>query len=206
MLHGMGDDEGFWTSVGRANLIMDNLLADGKTKPAIIVMPFGHPSRNIAARRRGAPRGGVMFDVAMLEKDLKENVVPMIEKEYSVNADRNSRAIAGLSMGGYQAMASGLNNLPMFAYAAGFSSALVGAPFDTVVEPFLADPAKANKQLRLLWLGVGGDDGLLAANQKFEQLLSEKGIRHEWTITPGYAHWWTLWRAYLYTLLPLLFM
>ena len=206
LLHGMGDDEGFWIQVGRANLIMDNLLAESKAKPAIIVMPFGHSSRNIGMRRGAAgARPGGMFDVPMLETDLKTNIIPLVEKEYRVIKDRNSRAIAGLSMGGYQAMAIGLNNLPMFAYVGGFSSALVGPSFDTVVQPFLANPEQANKQLKLFWLGVGADDGLMAANQKFEQLLVSKGIKHEWTVTPGYAHWWTLWRVYLKTLLTLMF-
>lgn len=206
LLHGMGDDEGFWTSVGRANFVLDNLLAAKKARPALVVMPFGHSSRSIsrgpgAARpasspASGPPSGG-MFDVPMLESDLKENIMPLVEREYRAGRDRRMRAIAGLSMGGYQAMAIGLNNLPMFAYVGGFSSALVGPGFETVVQPFLADPEAANRQLKLLWLGCGRDDGLLAANRKFEEALTARGIRHEWTDTPGYAHWWTLWRVYL---------
>jgi enterochelin esterase family protein len=228
LLHGMGDDEGFWTSVGRANFIMDNLLADGKTKPALIVMPFGHASRNIMGFRRpasGAPPGaapsaasaaqtgpprnvpsmGAMFGVEMLETDLKQNIMPMVEREYRVSKDRNQTAIAGLSMGGYQSLAIGLNNPQLFAYVAGFSSALVGPKFDTQVQGFLSDPAKANTDLKLLWLSCGGDDGLLAPNQAFEQTLTADGIHHEWHVVPGYAHWWTLWRVNLRDLLPKLF-
>ncbi len=129
----------------------------------------------------------------------------MVEREYRVSKDRNQRAIAGLSMGGYQALAIGLNNPQIFAYVAGMSSALVGSKFDTVVQPFLSDPDKANKELKLLWLGCGSEDGLLALNQQFEQTLTAKGIRHQWQVTPGYAHWWTLWRVNLRDLMLQLF-
>ena len=234
LLHGMGDDEAFWTTVGRAHFIMDNLLAEKKAVPALIVMPTGHsgdgrsggrggrgrgasgPGAGAAARgdagasavapgRAGAGRGG-MFEVPMMETELKENIIPMIESQYRVSKDREKRAIAGLSMGGYQSLAVGLDNLPLFAYVGGFSSAIVGSGMDTVVPSFLADPAKANQQLKLLWLGCGSDDSLLAANKKFEETLTAKGIKHEWTVTEGYAHWWTLWRVYLRDLLPKLFV
>jgi enterochelin esterase-like enzyme len=216
LLHGMGDDEAFWTSVGRANFIMDNLLAENKARPALIVMPFGHASRTIPRiprgpdRPQGAPPEGqppieVIFGIHMLETDLQENIIPLVEREYRVSSDRNQRAIAGLSMGGYQALAIGLNHPQLFAYVAGFSSALVGANFDTVVQPFLSNPEKANRELKLLWLGCGADDRLLAGNQAFEQTLTAKGIRHEWHLTPSYAHWWTLWRVNLRDLMPRLF-
>jgi enterochelin esterase family protein len=215
LLHGMGDDEGFWTSVGRAKFIMDNLLAENKAKPALIVMPFGHASRNIMDfRRPGSAASGAsgrpedspsidsIFGVLMLETDLKEDIIPLVEREYRVGKNRDQRAIAGLSMGGYQSLAIGLNNPRLFACVAGFSSALVGPKFETIVEPFLSDPVKANKDLKLLWLSCGGDDGLLATNRAFEQTLTAKGIRHEWRVTPGYAHCWTLWRVNLRDLMP----
>ena len=216
--HGAGEDEHGWGGQGYAGFIMDNLLAENKAKPTLIVMPFGHASRNVIGVSRpssaappagGPPRDGpsidAIFGVHMLETDLKENIIPLVEREYRVSKDRNRRAIAGLSMGGYQSLAIGLNNPQLFAYVAGFSSALVGPKFETVVQPFLSDPEKANKELKLLWLGCGGDDGLLALNRAFEQTLTTKGIRHEWKVTPGYAHWWTLWRVNLRDLLPQLF-
>ena len=135
--------------------------------------------------------GSGLFDVPMLERDLKENIIPLVEKQYRAGTDRSQRAIAGLSIGGYQSLALGLTNLPMFAYVGAFSSALVGPGVDSLVKPFLEDPAKSNSQLKLLWMGCGGDDGLLAPNRRFEQLLVSKGIRHEWVVTPGYAHSWT---------------
>jgi enterochelin esterase family protein len=199
LLHGSGDDETYWTQVGRANFIMDNLLAAGKVKPALIVMPFGHPSREAGAGK-GKGGGGPAF----MEKDLMENVIPLVEKEYRVTKDADHRAIAGLSMGGNQALTIGLNNLSRFAYIAGFSSG-GGAGKATTFKSLLADPDKANKQIKLLWIGCGQEDGLFASNQSFEKLLTANNIRHEWAATPEYGHVWTLWRLYLRDLLPKLF-
>jgi enterochelin esterase family protein len=215
LLHGMGDDEGFWTQVGYANFIMDNLLAEGKTKPALIVMPFGHASRSIrrgpsGPRGTGAPgggesRGGPVFGVEMLENDLLENVIPLVEREYHVGKDSNHHAIAGLSMGGYQALSIGLNNPHYFAYVGAFSSAILNQNLENDFQSILADPEKANKEIKLLWIGCGTDDRLLSGNQKFEELLTSKGIKHQWVTTPGYGHVWTLWRVYLRDLLLKLF-
>jgi enterochelin esterase family protein len=215
LLHGMGDDEGFWTQVGYANFIMDNLLAEGKAKPALIVMPFGHLTRTVrwfpgAARGAGIPggneyRGGPVFGVEMLEKDLLENVIPLVEREYRVGKESNQRAIAGLSMGGYQALSIGLNNLQRFAYVGAFSSAILNQNLKNDFQSILTDPEKANKEIKLLWIGCGADDKLLSGNRKFEELLSARGINHQWVTTPGSGHVWTLWRVYLRDLLPQLF-
>ncbi|MGA2798573.1 MAG: alpha/beta hydrolase-fold protein [Thermoguttaceae bacterium] len=215
LLHGMGDDEGIWTQVGCANFIMDNLLAEGKTKPALIVMPFGHSSRTVRwfpGGPRGAdipggnePRGGPVFGVEMLENDLLDNVIPLVEREYRVGKNPNQRAIAGLSMGGYQALSIGLNNPQHFAYVGAFSSAILGQNLDNDFKSILADPDKTNKEFKLLWIGCGTDDRLLSGNRRFEELLASKGIKHQWVTTPGYGHAWTLWRVYLRDLLPKLF-
>jgi enterochelin esterase-like enzyme len=212
LLHGMGDDEGFWTQVGYANFIMDNLLATGKAKPALIAMPFGHSSRAVRREpRAGGPpagtesRGGPLFGVEVLENDLIENVIPLVEKEYRAGNDANHRAIAGLSMGGYQALSIGLANPDKFAYVGAFSSALLNQDLEDEFKSLLDNPEKANKHIRLLWIGCGADDRLLSGNQKFHDLLTAKGIRHEWVTTPGYGHVWTLWRVYLRDLLPKLF-
>jgi enterochelin esterase-like enzyme len=200
LLHGSGDDETYWSQVGRANFIMDNLLAAGKAKPALIVMPFGHVSREAGAgRAKGG--GGVPF----MEKDLLENVIPLVEKAYRVTPDANHRAIAGLSMGGNQALTIGLNNLSRFAYVAGFSSGGGGGNAAKTYSTLLADPDKSNKQIKLLWIGCGENDGLFAGNHSFEKLLTSSKIKHEWVATPGYGHVWTLWRVYLNDLLPKLF-
>jgi enterochelin esterase-like enzyme len=209
LLHGMGDDEGAWTQGGRANFIMDNLLAEGRAKPALIVMPFGHASRSMN-RGSGGPsrtgaRGSSMFGVEMLQNDIMENVIPLVEREYRVGKDANQRAIAGLSMGGYQALSIGLNNPQYFAYVGAFSSALSSQNLENDYKSLFADPEKANKDFKLLWIGCGDDDGLLSGNQKFDELLTSKGITHQWVTTPGYGHAWTLWRVYLRDLLPKLF-
>ena len=185
LLHGSGDDETYWTQVGRANFIMDNLLAANKAKPALIVMPFGHPSREAGA---GKAKGG--GGAGFMEKDLLENVIPLVEKEYRVGKDANHRAIAGLSMGGNQALTIGLNNLSRFAYVAGFSFAGAGANAANTFRTVLDDPDKSNKQIKLLWIGCGEEDSLFKGNQGFDQLLTSRNIKHEWVATPRYGHVW----------------
>jgi enterochelin esterase-like enzyme len=203
LLHGSGDDETYWSRVGRANFIMDNLLAAKKARPALIVMPFGHVSREAGAGRvkGGGPGGGSGF----MEKDLFENVMPLVEREYRAGKEAHQRAIAGLSMGGNQALTIGLNNLTRIAYVAGMSSAGTGAKAGGTFSTLLADPGKSNKELKLLWIGCGEQDSLFAGNQSFDKLLTSRGIRHEWIATPEYGHVWTLWRVYLRDLLPKLF-
>jgi enterochelin esterase family protein len=200
LLHGSGDDETYWSRVGRANFIMDNLLAEAKAKPALIVMPFGHVSRDAGA---GRTKGG--GGVAFMEKDLLENVVPLVEKEYRTAKDANHRAIAGLSMGGNQALTIGLNNVSRFAYIAGFSSGGMGANAANTFSKLLAEPDKANREIKLLWIGCGEDDSLFGGNQGFSKLLTTRNIKHDWEATPNYGHVWTLWRVYLRDLLPKLF-
>jgi enterochelin esterase-like enzyme len=200
LLHGSGDDEAYWVQVGRANFIMDNLVAAKKAKPALIVMPFGHVSREAGAgRAKGG--GGPGF----MERDVFENVIPLVEKEYRVKKDAKDRAITGLSMGGGQALQIGLNNLSRFAYVGGFGSAGLGAKSEKAFASFLADPKKSNQQLKLLWLGCGTEDSLFAGNQAFEKLLTSRQIQHEWHPTPAYGHIWRLWRVYLHDFLPKLF-
>jgi enterochelin esterase-like enzyme len=206
LLHGYGDTETGWTNAGRANFIMDNLIAAGQARPALIVMPFGHPSREWVI---GKPRqlmgtaAARAYNVDFMQADLLANVIPLVEKNYRVIADRSGRAIAGLSMGGYQSLNIGLKNLDKFEYVAGFSSAIkdgIGG-----FASFLSRPDAANSQLKLLWIGIGDKDDLLGGNRQFEQALTEQGIKHEWVLTPGYGHAWTLWRVYLRDVIPKLF-
>ena len=215
LLHGYGDDEGAWTQVGRAHFIMDNLLADNKAKPAVIVMPYGHPSKSVPpfpkrtrdenAARETNDRFLAAFGVKSLETELLENLIPLVEREYCVSKDRTKRAIAGLSMGGYQSLYIGLNNLSHFSQIGGFSSGFLRKDFETDFISILDNPEKANRHIKLLWIGCGMKDGLLASNEQFEKLLAEKKIEHEWVKTPDYGHAWTLWRLYLNDLMPKLF-
>ncbi len=200
LLHGSGDNDSHWSVLGRANVIADNLVADGKAVPMIIVMPDGHvpvaerEGEDAAARRA---RAGAAF-----ERDLLDHVVPLVEKEYRVDAARTSRAIVGLSMGGGQSLGVGLRNLDRFAWVGGFSSATRG--WDKGVPGLKADAAQVNAELKLLWIGIGKEDFLLDSNRSFVAWLKEAGIRHTYLETEG-AHAWSVWRRYLNDFLPLLF-
>ncbi len=194
LLHGMGDTEDAWTSVGRANVIVDNLLAQKKARPLVIVMPYGHtPSAPPDMRSLG--------NYAGFEEDLTDDVIPYVQKCYRVSTQQKDRAIAGLSMGGGQALTVGLSNLDLFGWVGAFSSAV---PRDEQLNELLANPASINQKLRLLWIGCGNKDFLYQANQKFLGRLNEEQIKHVANITGG-AHEWRLWRIYLNEFTPLLF-
>jgi enterochelin esterase-like enzyme len=194
LLHGMGDTENTWTVVGRANVIVDNLLAKKMARPFVIVMPYGHtPSAPPDMRSIG--------NYKAFEEDLIDDVIPYVQKYYRVSTAQKDRAIAGLSMGGGQALTVGLGNLDLFGWVGAFSSAV---PRDEKLDELLAKPESINKQLRLLWVGCGNKDFLYQANQKFLGRLNAAQIKHFANITGG-AHEWRLWRIYLNELVPELF-
>jgi enterochelin esterase-like enzyme len=192
--HGMGDNQATWVVHGKAHWILDNLIAQGKAHPMVVVMMDGHAS--IAQGMAGFQNNTTAF-----ERDLLEDVMPFVEANYRVKTEAADRAIAGLSMGGGQSLTIGLNHLDKFAWVAGFSSAV---PSREAIASFLDDPAAANAKLKLLWIGVGKDDFLLQRNQEFIGMLKEKDIRHEWHLTDG-THSWPVWRLYLADLAPKLF-
>lgn len=192
--HGMGDNQATWVAHGKAHWILDNLMAQGKARPMIVVMMDGH-----ASVERGM--AGFQNNTTAFERDLLEDVMPFVETNYRVKTETAGRAIAGLSMGGGQSLTIGLNHLDRFAWVAGFSSAV---PSREAVAGLLNDPAAANAKLKLLWIGVGKDDFLLQRNQEFIGTLKEKDIRHEWHLTDG-NHSWPVWRLYLADLAPKLF-
>ncbi|MBN2138068.1 MAG: hypothetical protein JW720_09690 [Sedimentisphaerales bacterium] len=194
LLHGMGDTENCWTVIGRANLILDNLIAGDKARAMIIVMPYGHTPR-VPADVRSIGRYGAF------EKDLLEDVIPYIEKSYSVSADRKDRAIAGLSMGGGQSLTVGLGNLDSFGWVGAFSSAV---PRGESLDRLLAEPELINEKLRLLWIGCGKNDFLFEANTVFIERLKKDKIHHVAHISEG-GHEWRIWRRYLNEFAPLLF-
>lgn len=194
LLHGMGDTEDAWTVVGRANVIVDNLLAQNKARPLVIVMPYGHtPSAPPDMRSLG--------NYGAFEKDLIEDVVPYVQKCYRVSTEQKDRAIAGLSMGGGQALTVGLGNLDLFGWLGAFSSAV---PREENLNKLLAEAEAVNDKLQLLWIGCGRDDFLFKANQAFVEELKAKKIRYSANITEG-AHEWRIWRRYLNEFVPLLF-
>ena len=200
LLHGFSDDATGWTAVGRANVIFDNLIAQGKVKPMLVVMPLGYGAPEIvsqgfhedALRQRNFDK----FTQALLTE-----VIPQVESTYHVIRNGNSRAIAGLSMGGSESLLTGLNHLDEFAWIGAFSSG--GLPEDFSTE-FPALDANANQQLRLLWVACGVDDSLIGTNRKFREWLKSKGVNHTDIETPG-VHSWMVWRRNLANFAPLLF-
>lgn len=203
LLHGFSDDTSAWTSVGRANVIVDNLVAEGKAKPMILVMPLGYGAPEILAGGFGGFRSPALrkrnfdqFQIALLTE-----VIPQVEKTYRTTAESGSRAIAGLSMGGAESLLTGLNNLDRFRWIGAFSSGGLNGDFD---KDFPRLDAEANGKLRLLWMACGVDDHLIDDNRKLVSWLRSKGVRHAMLETPG-GHTWMLWRRHLASFVPLLF-
>jgi len=197
LLHGIGGDENEWRRGGHPEIILDNLIADKKAVPMIIVMPNGRaqpddrPGTNAMAT---APAFG-KFD-----KDLLGDLIPFIESKYSVKSDRESRALAGLSMGGGQSLNFGLANLDTFAWVGGFSS----APNTKPAVELLPDPEKAKKQLKLLWISCGNKDGLIRVSQGIHAYLKEREVPHIWHVDE-HAHDFQHWKKALYNFSQLIF-
>ena len=219
LLHGAGDCDDSWTSVGRANFILDNLIASGKARPMIVVMPAGHTNAGGGGGRGAAPAGGPPPRDEFVE-DFVGDVMPYVEKNYRVVADRAHRAIAGLSMGGSQTLNVAVPRLDKFAFVGVYSSGVLGggrgaapAPGATA-PPFGAaweqqnlaalDNASAKKGLKLVWFATGVDDGLIGTTRSTVDLLKKHGFAPVFKETPG-GHTWLNWRAYLIEFVPQLF-
>ncbi len=203
LLHGFSDDASAWTAVGRAHVILDNLIARREAKPMLVVMPLGYGAPEVLERGVAS-----FYDAALRQRNFDKfrdallgEVIPQVEKFYHVSADRNSRAIAGLSMGGAESLLTGLNNLDRFAWIGAFSA---GGMTEDFPAEFPALDSKANSQLRLLWIACGTDDRLLEINRKFRAWLKTKGVQHTDIETPG-AHTWMVWRRNLAEFARLLF-
>lgn len=214
LLHGIGGTDAEWTQACHANNIIDNLLAEGKIEPMVMVFPDGNSSRTAAdleaaaaaraagvggsqaAEGRGAGRGrGINMDAWLtpFENDLLQDIIPYVDSHYSVYTDRDHRALAGLSMGGGQTLNIGLVHPETFAWVGGFSS----AP-DTRQPPstLVPDPS-VSKKLKLIWLACGNKDGLIRISQAVHQYLKENGVPHIWHVD-GNAHDTTEWDDNLY--------
>lgn len=190
LLHGIGGDETEWVRYATPDVLLDNLIADGKAVPMIIVMPNGRAQKN------DRPVGDIYSAApafAAFEHDLLDDVIPAIESRYSVQADREHRALAGLSMGGGQALNFGLTHLDTFAWIGGFSS----APNTRPPAELVPDPEKAKRLLKLMWLSCGNRDGLINFSQGMHTHLKEKGVPHVWHVD-GNGHDATHWRKALY--------
>jgi enterochelin esterase-like enzyme len=197
LLHGIGGDENEWRRGGHPEIILDNLIAEKKAVPLIIVMPNGRaqpddrPGTNAMAT---APAFG-KFD-----KDLLGDLIPFVESKYSVKKDRESRALAGLSMGGGQSLNFGLANLDTFAGVGGFSS----APNTKPAAELVPDPDKAQQQLKLLWISCGNKDGLIRISQGVHAYLKEKNVPHIWHVDE-HAHDFQHWKKALFNFSQLIF-
>ena len=203
LLHGFSDDASGWTAVGRANIILDNLIAQGAAKPMIVVMPLGYGTMEIVAQGWGSvghselrERNFTGFRDALLTE-----IIPAIESEYRVTKDRSSRAIAGLSMGGSESLRTGLNNLDRFAWIGAFSAGGMPDAFD---KDFPGLDEKTNQRIRLLWIACGTEDHLITANRNLRAWLKTQGIAHTDIETPG-MHTWMVWRRNLAAFAGLLF-
>jgi enterochelin esterase family protein len=195
LLHGFSDEANGWTAVGRAHVILDNLIAQGKAKPMLVVMPLGYGAPEIVRAGLGGFRdpGLRQRNFDRFRDALLTEVIPQVEKSYRVAADRGSRAIAGLSMGGTESLYTGLNALDRFAWIGAFSSGGLREEFEA---DFPRLDASANEKIRLLWIACGTEDRLIDVNRKIRTWLTTKGVRHAGIETPG-AHTWMVWRRNL---------
>ena len=192
--HGHSDSYATWVAHGKAHWILDNLIAEGKAVPMIVVMLDGHPIPESYGDGRSTA------NTEELRRDLLEASLPMVEKLYRVKPGRENRAIAGLSMGGLHALTIGLNELDTFSWIGSFSAAVP----ENAIDAALADAAGTNEKLKLLWIACGKDDFLLSENEKLTALLKEKTVNYEWHLTEG-DHSWPVWREYLAEFVPRLF-
>ncbi len=207
--HGMGEDERGWTTQGRMNFILDNLLAAGKAKPMLVVMDNGTvpprptPSNAAGGSRPSTPR----FNFQGFEDVLLNDLIPKIDAAYRTLKDREHRAMAGLSMGGMQALQITLRHLDKFAYIGSFSGPpLSGFDAKTAYDGVFTDAGAFNSKVRLLWLGAGAaEERFATAIQQMHQTLDQAGIRHVIYESPGTAHEWQTWRRSLYDFAPRLF-
>jgi enterochelin esterase-like enzyme len=190
LLHGIGGDETEWERFASPNVLFDNLIADGKAVPMIVVMPNGRAQQNDRAEGdvfRSAPA------FAAFERDLLDDVIPSVEGKYSVDARREMRAIAGLSMGGGQALNFGLGNLDHFAWIGAFSA----APNTRAPQELVPDVAVAKQKIKLLWISCGNQDGLIRISQQVHRFLEEQKVDHVWHVD-GHGHDPSHWSSSLY--------
>jgi enterochelin esterase-like enzyme len=235
LLHGGSGDEDAWVSCGRASQILDNLIAQGRARPMIVVMPNGNITRIAAPDYVKAPAALPANQdpgrFPLFPETIVQDLVPFIDKTYRTRTDRDSRAIAGLSVGGAQTMYTAFNHLDLFAWVAAFSGGypvMPGVGIDIPAPPNAAslkgpdltrsiDPVKfaallpqlnsaANDRLRLLYISIGTADTLApTTHEVVKQVLKEKGVKYRLVEHAGYIHEWPVWRVTLKGLLPLLF-
>ena len=203
ILHGGGEDESGWATQGKTDLILDNLIAAKKTQPMLIVMPdtnFGTGGFSV---------NGIENALIMFERELKETIIPYVEKQYRTLPNAQNRALAGLSLGGMHTLYTGMKNTDMFGYLGVFSSGwiipmmsnLADAQYDYIKN----NSTTINNNLKLLWIAMGGKDDIAYKNgQLMLEKLKDLNIKYTYSEYPG-GHTWPVWRNNLYNFAPLLF-
>jgi enterochelin esterase-like enzyme len=195
LLHGYSDDDSAWTIVGKANLIADSLLADGKIEPMLIVMPYGQFDSHVTIEH--------CLDDDFQEKyeeQILTEIIPYVEQAFHAAPDAQHRAMAGLSMGGFQAAIIGLNHPEIFSTIGIWSPAFFGNP-SVLLGRLVAAPDDLKHSFLYVHVGVGQEDSLLARSYTIDEFLTQQDIAHEFTVTPG-THSWVVWRGYLVDFLP----
>jgi enterochelin esterase family protein len=201
LLHGTTDTEETWTKVGRANIILDNLIAQGKASSMIVVMPYGR-AFPLIPKGQGSLRN--WDNLQEFQKDFKNYLLPFVEKNYRVRTDRESRAIAGFSGGGGTSLYIGLGNPDLFAYVCGYAPGMLQSEFERNNAVPFANPELTNSRLKLFWLGCGKEDGLYGVLQEYLKVLDEKKITHQTFFTTG-GHTWMNCKKFLNETTQLLF-
>jgi enterochelin esterase family protein len=220
--HGGGEDETGWIRQGKANFILDNLVASGNTKPMIVVMANGYASRvgYVLPDLTGKPFGSPEFIKVMQERmgafedDMTQVLIPFVDKTFRTLSDREHRAMAGLSMGGMQTFQVTFDHLDLFSYIGGFSGAanafITGngkMDTKTALHGAMADPAAFAQRVHLLWIGVGTNEPerMKSGLESLHASLDEGKIRHVFYESPGTDHEWQTWRRDLKDFAPRLF-
>ena len=209
LLHGYSDDPSAWTAMGKANLILDNLIAQGKAKPMIVVMPWGYGDMKIITNGWASWRDPalIMSNFTHFGEALQQEVMPLVNAQYPISDKREDHAIAGLSMGGAETLLVGLNHTDYFASVGAFSAGGIGSDnFDTLFPAITAQSgAQVQSKLKVFWVACGTEDGLNEPNQKFIAWLQSKGVQPTAIHSPGMGHVWMVWRENLAGFAPLLF-
>jgi enterochelin esterase family protein len=212
LISGTTDTEEAFFKVGRVNFILDNLIAQGKATPMIIVMPFGNVAATIAAQKGGAkptdPQGRESADAVsrskQFEDDLIKNVIPYIEKNYRAVANSDNRAIGGFSRGGGQTLRAAFGNMDKFSYVCCYSAYLTQQEIESSYKPLVDSPDRTNKNYKLLWVSVGNEDFLYNQTVEFMNYLKAKKINYKSLVTTG-GHTWMNVKTFVAESAPLLF-
>jgi enterochelin esterase-like enzyme len=212
LVSGTTDTEETWFKVGRANFILDNLIAEGKAKPMIIVMPYGNVAARIAEQKlkpkpadpRGRESSEALARAKAFEDDLMKNIIPYIEKNYRTIENKDSRAIGGFSRGGGQTLRTAFGNMNTFSWICCYSAYLSPKEMETSYKPIIDNPDRTNSQLKLFWISVGKEDFLYSQTAEFMDFLKGKNIRYKSLITAG-GHTWMNTKVYLLETAQLLF-